>query len=254
MWVAAGWLAHLAALPLSPGPPASVLRRVRVDTWAGALRHQAWDHPGYCMSVEDPFDRWVDGVPLGRWGAGVAHGKAASGGGSSTGVQPALAASRQHPTRHCPPAFPRPAAAPTTARARCARRRSWPSLRGRWRAAARCCWSWSRCGVGLGAGRRAGTACSCAERGAGGRALPAAALPSTAAALRCRRLTAANLLCPSAPGSRTWQSTLWASCLGRQRCTRASCTTCCTTRLARPRCRWAACYLPLECSARACLG
>lgn len=34
----------------------SVLRRVRVDTWAGRLRCQRWEREGYCCSVEDPFD------------------------------------------------------------------------------------------------------------------------------------------------------------------------------------------------------
>ncbi|KAL4440632.1 hypothetical protein ABPG75_003633 [Micractinium tetrahymenae] len=33
-----------------------VLRRVRVDTWAGRLRYECWDKEGYCCSVEDPFD------------------------------------------------------------------------------------------------------------------------------------------------------------------------------------------------------
>lgn len=36
----------------------SVLRRVRVDTWAGRLRYERWDRDDYCMSIEDPFDRW----------------------------------------------------------------------------------------------------------------------------------------------------------------------------------------------------
>ena len=36
-----------------------VLRRVRVDTWSGRLRYQRWDREGYCMSIEDPFDRWM---------------------------------------------------------------------------------------------------------------------------------------------------------------------------------------------------
>jgi hypothetical protein len=36
---------------------ARLLRRVRVDTWAGALRHEPWEREGvYLASVEDPFD------------------------------------------------------------------------------------------------------------------------------------------------------------------------------------------------------
>lgn len=41
----------------------SVLRRVRVDTWAGRLRCQRWEREGYCCSVEDPFDRWAGPSP-----------------------------------------------------------------------------------------------------------------------------------------------------------------------------------------------
>lgn len=40
-------------------PNRRVLRRVRVDTWNGCLRHEAWEREGYLMCVEDPFDRWV---------------------------------------------------------------------------------------------------------------------------------------------------------------------------------------------------
>lgn len=34
-----------------------VLRRARLDTWAGQLREGEWEKTGYYCSIEDPFDR-----------------------------------------------------------------------------------------------------------------------------------------------------------------------------------------------------
>ncbi len=34
-----------------------VLRRARLDTWAGQLRDGQWEKAGYMCSIEDPFDR-----------------------------------------------------------------------------------------------------------------------------------------------------------------------------------------------------
>ncbi|GAB4813989.1 hypothetical protein N2152v2_001035 [Parachlorella kessleri] len=36
---------------------AGVLRRARLDTWAGQLRDGQWEKAGYMCSIEDPFDR-----------------------------------------------------------------------------------------------------------------------------------------------------------------------------------------------------
>lgn len=144
----------------------------------------------------------------------------------------------------CSPLPPCPAAAPTTARARCAGRSRRARSRRRWPAAARCCWSWSRWGAppggragglvsagGSGArlGRRHARGCAVAAAAASS-AVVARRLPPNPPHLRCSR-------------SRTWRSARWGSCLGRGRCTRATCTTCCTTP-ARPRCRCAAGCLP----------
>lgn len=58
----AGKTAHCTPLLrcLTRGSPCRcrVLRRARLDTWAGQLRDGVWEQRGYMCSVEDPFDRY----------------------------------------------------------------------------------------------------------------------------------------------------------------------------------------------------
>jgi hypothetical protein len=133
-------------------PPRRVLRRVRVDCWAGRLRYQRWDREGYCMSIEDPFDRWA--VPRG-------HPTRAGCCGAVPGV-PALPVAPAAPiwgrasARQATCDFdwfpvtvfqgshpPTPPAAPTTAPAPCVKRTRRSRSRMLRGAAATPCWRWT---------------------------------------------------------------------------------------------------------------